>query len=613
MRDEAKAKTIAKAKEFARALSTLDDVLGMEPDELIAVEAFEIKEDTPPEDMALMVARLMAAPDGRWGLYRRNNELIAWDEESGDFAPMTARRFRTWLPINRGIVFVKKKVPLKDPEGNHTGEFMVVKGQLTKDKAECLLASDELRMAVPEIKGMHPVRLPVFEGGDVRLLPEGYDPATGIFTHSEVTFAENMEFDDGVNQLFNIYHTFGWRSENRDMAIHFAAMLSIFCRMLYVGKSPAFAYIANIQSSGKTNLAWCASWAVFGTRRTMPLLKDKEDKLQEALNSAALAGVCYTIFDNIDWGGAEVKTELLDQWISNAEWDFRKLGGNIMAAPKLQGVTIFTGNNIKLSPDLERRTLMCDLWNPLAAADRPKDPNMILIGERFFLDAKNRAHLLACMWAIVKEWNKVGRPKGTKTLDSFEGWAEVVPGIVLHAGKVFNRTWDCMAPNLNENIGDKAARDYKRLAQIAMDEFGKNPDGSIKEQFEVTVQQLAGVARRHSIEEVQAKLWPEKDIESVKATERKDGGWRYKPVATKPRDQWSLEDEETPPDEADRDRQAAEYLTPTSRSALGNELKKRLHELYFMTTGGEPYKWLHRAGVTPARYAVERVKAKANA
>jgi hypothetical protein len=609
MRNDAKAKSIEKAKQFARALSTLDDALGMSTDELIAMEVAEIPEDMPPDDMAIVLARMMAARDGRWGLFRRNNELMAWDDERGDFSPMTARRFRSWLPINRGVIFVKKKVPLKDPQGNHTGEFLVIKGQLTKDKAECLLASDELRRAVPEITAMHPVRLPVFQGDDVRLLPDGYDEATGIYTHSEVDYSESMDFDEAVADLHRIFHTFGWRSENRDMAIHFAAMLSVYCRMLYVGKSPGIAYVANIQSSGKTNLAWCVTWAVFGSRKTMPLLRDKEDKLQSSLDSAALAGVCYTIFDNVDWGGHEVKTELLDQWISNAEWDFRKLGGNVMVAPKLQGVTILTGNNIKLSADLERRTLMCDLWNPLAATDRPKDPNMVLIGERFFLEPKNRAHLLACMWAMVKEWNAVGRPRGTKTLDSFEGWAEIVPGVVLHAGKSFDRTWDCMAPNLNDNIGDKAARDYKRLAQIAMEEFGKNEDGTMREQFEVTVQQLAGVARRHSIEEVQAKLWPEKDIDSVKATERKDGGWRYKADKKAEKDEYDFNVEATG-DDADRDRQAAEYLTPTSRSALGNELKKKMHELYFMTKAGDPFKWLHRPGVTPARYAVQRVKPK---
>lgn len=609
MRENQSLPTSDRAKEFARALRPLGEAIGDDVTDEIKMEAPEVHEDLPPDEMVWRMAELLRAKDGRWGLFRRNSELIAWDNERKDFAEMTAKRFRTWLPMKRGVLFVKQRIPEKDADGNNTGRWIVKKGQLTKDKAECVLASDELRDALPEIKAFHPVRLPIIDESGLRLLQVGYDEASGIYTHNGCAFEENMDFDDAVAWLYSVFRTFGWRNENRDLSIHLAAMLSVFCRALYQGKSPAFAYVANIQSSGKTNLAWCGPWAVYGTRKTMPLLQDQDARLQETLNSLALAGVGYIILDNIDWGKEVVKTELLDQWISNAEWDFRKLNGNLMLAPKLTGVTFMTGNNITLSTDLMRRSLMCDLWNPLAAADRPRDPSMILLDEAFFGDDKNRSKMLACLWALVKEWDKAGRPAGSRELGTFEVWSRVVPGIVKVAGKLYDRDWDCLAETTNENIGDKAARDYKRLAQIAMGEYGRDDRGEMKDMFEVTVQQLAGVARRHTIEECQFALYPEKDMESAlkelhpddEFVMGADGVWRVAKGDM-------FEDAGKV---ASMIKHAAEYLTPASRSKFGNALKDQLNDRYFKGSDEALYHWQQRKGVTPARYAVTRVKPKA--
>ncbi len=592
-----------RAKEFARAVAPVAEAMGVPVPEIIAAEAPEIMEDLPPDEMAARVADLMKSKDGRHGLFVRNSAIIAWDEEAEDFAEMKPTRLRTWLPRMRGVVFVRKRVPQKDNEGNNTGRFMTIKGALNRDLAQCVLDSDVLKTSLPKITAFHPVRLPVIQDGEMKLLKAGYDQASGIYTHSGIEFDENLPFEDGAHHLYRCFRTYGWRNEGRDMAIHLAAMLSVFCRGLYTGKAPAFAYVANIQSSGKTTLAWCGPWAVFGRRKTLPLLQDQDARLQETLNSLALAGVGSTVFDNINWGNAEVKSELLDQWISNEEWDFRKLQGNVMLSPKLTGVTFMTGNNIKLSTDLQRRTLICDLWNPLAAADRPRDASMLLMDSAFFESKEQRAMMLASMWAVVKEWDRSGRVAWGRELDSFEVWSRVVPGIVKHAGAVFGRVWDCMAENTNENVGDKSSRDYKRLAEVAMTEFGRDEHGAMRDTFEVTVQQLAGVARRHAIEECQFALYPEKDIESVLDTEHKANGWRYEEPKS-----FVLGDEAA---EGERRRQAAQWLTPTSRSKFGNAVKAALNERHFKVGDAALFMWLHRAGVTPARYAVTLVKAKA--
>ena len=570
---------------------------GIPEPEAVASEARMIYLGLAPDELAAKVAGILGNPDGSEGLFLFQDEIVTVEAESGKLKPMKSASFRTWLPDARSVLPVKSWTKEGEPQ----------KGGLTKDQAELILSSDILRRRLPEIRAVHRVRMPWLDDQKdergfrkLRLLPRGYDKASGIFTAGTLDFEENMELFDAVEYLHSLFRTFAWRNEARDFAIHLAALVTMFGRGLYEAKAPMFVYNANIQESGKTTLAWYVTWLIHGTKATKPLLQDQDTKLQETLNSMALAGVAYTTFDNVDWGNKPVKTELLDQWISNDEWDFRRLNTNSMVAPKLAGVTLMTGNNVKLSTDLQRRSLMVDLWNPLAGADRVLPPSATLIDGHFFADEENRKKGLKALWAIFREWDKAGRPKKEgKLLGTFESWAAVVPAIVWHAGKECGGgRWDCMAPSSNEEIGDKDAREYRALAEMALAEFGRAEDGvTMLATFEITVQQFAGVARRNSV--ATFALWPESDVDAVLSTEGKKDGWKYEPVKT---------DEFPPPDdETMRARSASEWLTPKTSSSFGKALDTRLNDLFFTGPDGLPYHVKKRPRMSPARYAVTRV------
>jgi hypothetical protein len=270
-----------------------------------------------------------------------------------------------------------------------------------------------------------------------------------------------------------------------------------------------------------------------------------------------------------------------------------------MIAPLLQGVTFMSGNNLTLSPDLKRRTLDCDLWNPLSAADRPRPAGMVLLDEAWFGEEENRSKLLSALHAMVRHWHESGRPSGSRELASFEGWSRVVPAIVTTCGRLFLREWDCLLENTNERVGDKSGRDWKRLAELAMREYGVGTAGEARGCFEITVAELAGVARRHCIEQPSFHLYPEKDVESVMDTEGMKGGWSFK---TPPSDDLLTDEQE----DSARRKQASEWLTPKSRSAFGKAVNEALHEKYFKHVDGSDFLWRSRPGVSPARYSIER-------
>jgi hypothetical protein len=47
---------------------------------------------------------------------------------------------------------------------------------------------------------------------------------------------------------------------------------------------------------------------------------------------------------------------------------------------------------------------------------------------------EKRAEILGALWALIVDWDKAGRPKPTRGNSSFTDWADVIGGIVQHAG-----------------------------------------------------------------------------------------------------------------------------------------------------------------------------------
>lgn len=605
-----------------------------QPDEnATAAETLNLRQ--PIDDLSKCIADMLRSP--KWGLFLSDKDIVTI--EDGQIEPMTGKSFRTWLPEVRKIIPVArwKDSDKEDAEGRLIK--VPVKGELKKDQAETVLASLVLRKALPVLQGINAVRLPVlnFQGedergmplGKLRLLQDGFDVPTGIFTaQGGLSYATDMGFNDAVDYLYQLFCYFGWRSLERDFAIHLAAILTMFGRGIYMGKAPMVWYNANIQESGKTTLATYVTWLVHGTRHGRPLLPDNEDKLMDTLDTAALQKRPYVFFDNVDWKGKPVETVLLDEWLTNEEHAFRKKGVNVDVDVKLRAMTLGTGNTVTLSTDLQRRSLMADIVNKQSGAQRTLPKDAVLLDSAFFANPENRRRGLAACWALVRDWDESGRPmRPGKWLGSFEGWARVIPSIVYHAGKKHSKAvWDCMATSTNEDIGDKEDIEFRKLAELALAEFGPGPEKVMRETFEILVTQLAGVARRNAV--ATRSLWPEQDVDSVMQTEGKGKGWKYVPptaggaAATTAGnasdvDSGGVEEVEDVGDWHDgvnvgearsRERSASEWLSPTTRSSFGNAVKRKLHERWFAGPDGKQYEFLHRRQVTPARYTVTRVK-----
>ena len=115
-------------------------------------------------------------------IFRFGNTISTVDQ-AGDIAPMNAERFMSWVENYLAFTRPTKETPAVESIG--------------KDKAGAIMASDQFRAQLHELKGVSQVRLPVFTGeGDertVELAKEGFSPATGLYTLNCIPYAEDMD------------------------------------------------------------------------------------------------------------------------------------------------------------------------------------------------------------------------------------------------------------------------------------------------------------------------------------------------------------------------------------------------------------------------------------
>ena len=112
-------------------------------------------------------------------------------------------------------------------------------------------------------------------------------------------------------------------------------------------------------------------------------------------------------------------------------WEDRVLGKSEMVRFPIRCVWIATGNNPQFSNEIARRMVRIRL-DP--HEDQPwlregfRHPNLLA------WVWQNRARLVAACLTLGRAWIAAGMPRHQKTIGSFEGWAEVMGGILEVAG-----------------------------------------------------------------------------------------------------------------------------------------------------------------------------------
>jgi uncharacterized protein DUF3854 len=374
------------------------------------------------EKTADALAALRRANDGTLRLFQQGGALIRLrlDDEGGHrMEPLAPDGMRGELDRVAEWVRTTNKGPqIIDPP------LGVVKDVLA-------LPSYEL----PKLRGI--ATAPFFTREGQLVVEAGYHPNAGLYLDLRAGFSVRVvpatpSLEDVrraralIDELFCDFPFIDPSSR-----AHAAALLMVpFVREMIDGPTPLHGIDAPVAGTGKGLLADLASRVATG--QPISVMSDAKDdeELRKRITSLLLEGRPFALFDNII---RRVAGGPLAALLTAETWSDRVLGVSKMVRLAVRATWIATGNNLKFSRELARRTVWirmdAKIERPWARAEFKHHPIRAWVHE-------NRAELVWAVLVLAQHWIAEGRPPfRTRTLGSFESWAEVIGGI-LNAGGV---------------------------------------------------------------------------------------------------------------------------------------------------------------------------------
>jgi hypothetical protein len=383
-------------------------------------------------------------------LFARNGELVVLDNRR--LRIVSPQAFRTL--VERYVVGYRIR---------QKGEnIFVVEVTMSDSEARGVLASSQFIEKLRPVARLNLCRQPILRpGGEIELLPDGYDSSSQTLTIASVLYAEDMPLADAVATLDDLFGEFVFSDEKRSKAVAVAAVMNMYCAQLLPDGAlrPCFVVTKNAEGAGATTLVSCAVVPVVGALPAGAKASD-EDETRKSLTAAVRDGKSVILFDNQKF---RLSSASLEAFVSSPMWTDRLLGvSQTFTGPNLATVFV-TANGCTVSPDMRRRSLFIELRLEAEKAEdrefrRPLDLVTLLT---------LRPKILAACWSLVCNWQAQGMPPPSRSHSAFPAWAKVVGGIVEAAG------YGCALDSAEvAAVADEDGESMRTLLEVM--ELGKN-------------------------------------------------------------------------------------------------------------------------------------------
>jgi hypothetical protein len=390
------------------------------------------------------------------GLYRYKEKIVTVSVNEKTFQSeiraVSPHRFRDW--VERRLM-----VPFRYAF-NRNGAIKV-KQTMGVEHALTCLESDSFSEQQSRLLRVNRVRLPYLrKNGHIELLPEGYDEESSILTIGPGwEYDEEMTPDQARHKLAHLIREVPFQDE-RSRAVFFAGMFSQYGYFLQPlgSKRMNFLFHANSQGTGKTLLAQViltTAWKVASIDAMPDNAKDLKDRLDTAVREAKP----YVVLDDID--RAYLKSGVMNSFMTASWWSGRKFHAQEEFTEPKTPVIFMTANNLELTPDISRRTLVCDLFAPEAnLTDRVIESP---IDDTYIAEPTIHAQICSALWALMKEWRDSGRKHEGKEINGYQSWCRIFGGLTMSAG--FGDP--CIARDSDEYIDTEKADIHALMSRLA--------------------------------------------------------------------------------------------------------------------------------------------------
>jgi putative DNA primase/helicase len=287
---------------------------------------------------------------------------------------------------------------------------------------------------LPVLAGI--VTAPVFGSDGTLITTPGYHPATRLLYQSAQKFSLPPIPEDPTPQqiaaarsllLDDLLGEFPFVGE-AERAHALALLLLPFVRPMIAGPTPLHMVEKPAPGTGATLMVDVISIIATGTSASVMVEGRDEDEWRKRLTAKLREIPSVLLIDNLR---RQLDASSVAAALTAPFWEDRVLGKSEMVRFPIRCVWIATGNNPQFSNEIARRMVRIRL-DP--HEDQPwlregfRHPNLLT------WVWQNRARLVAACLTLGCAWIAAGMPRHQKTIGSFEGWAQIMGGILEVAG-----------------------------------------------------------------------------------------------------------------------------------------------------------------------------------
>ena len=326
---------------------------------------------------------------------------------------------------------------------------------------------------------------------DARLL---YHPAPGFRlppvperpTAEEIAEARSLLLEDLLGD-------FPFASE-AERAHAVALLLLGFVRAMVDGPTPLHLIEKPAPGTGATLMVDAIATILTGVGASVMTEGRDDDEWRKRLTAKLRQMPTLVLIDNLRH---TLDSGALAAALTAPFWEDRILGASEMARLPVRCVWVATGNNPECSNEMARRLVRIRLD---AGADQPWRRGAFRHPDLMGWVRANRGRLVAACLTLCRAWIANGRPRGTRRMGSYEGWAEAMGGVLGVAGiegflgnldemlaaadgegaalRAFvGLWWDRRGPAV-VGTGDLSATPWRRSRRCPLDPAATTPDGS---------------------------------------------------------------------------------------------------------------------------------------
>lgn len=288
--------------------------------------------------------------------------------------------------------------------------------------------------ALPVLVGI--VNTPVFGRGGTLITTPGYHPDARLLyapapgftvpaipsapTASEVAAARSLLCED----LLGDFPFVG----PAEMAHAVALLLLGFLRGMIDGPTPLHLIEKPTPGSGATLMVDALATILTGTGASVMTEGRDDDEWRKRVTAKLRQIPSLVLIDNLR---AKLDSSAVAAALTAPFWEDRILGASEMARFPIRCLWIATGNNPEFSNEMARRLVRIRL-DPLE--ERPWQRTGFRHPDLMTWVRANRPRLVAACLTLCQAWIAAGRPRGARSIGSFENWAHVVGGVLDVSG-----------------------------------------------------------------------------------------------------------------------------------------------------------------------------------